>query len=40
MCDVFATVMDANITPENNTPDKVNKAGLWFEAEFPMLRQG
>ena len=40
MCDVFATVMDANITPENNTPDKVNKAGLWFKAEFPMLRQG
>jgi hypothetical protein len=40
MCDVFATVMDANITPKDNTPDIVNKAGLWFKAEFPMLRQG
>jgi hypothetical protein len=40
MCDVFATVMDTNINPKDNTPDIVNRAGLWFRAEFPILRQG
>jgi hypothetical protein len=40
MCDVFATVMDANITPGDKTSDTVNKGGLWFNAEFPILRQG
>ncbi|KAH7378238.1 hypothetical protein BKA66DRAFT_550652 [Pyrenochaeta sp. MPI-SDFR-AT-0127] len=40
LCDVFATVMDSSITPKNKTFNTVNKAGIWFKTEFPMLRLG
>lgn len=40
MCDVYAMVMDANITPRQNTFDAVNKAGIWFHSEFPVLQRG
>ncbi|KAH6864945.1 hypothetical protein BKA58DRAFT_235592 [Alternaria rosae] len=39
LCEVFATVMDASIGPGANTPGYVNKGGLWFQAEFPVLRE-
>lgn len=40
LCDVFATVMDSGITPETNSFDYVNKAGIWFTMEFPTLQRG
>lgn len=40
LCDVFATVMDAGITPKSKTFDAVNKAGIWFKNEFPALQRG
>lgn len=40
LCDVFATVMDASIAPNNKTFNTVEKAGIWFNTEFPMLQKG
>lgn len=40
MCNVYATVMDANIGPQNRTFDAVNKGGIWFTREFPTLIKG
>lgn len=39
LCEVFATVMDASIGPGADTPGYVNKGGLWFQAEFPVLQE-
>ncbi|KAI4953058.1 hypothetical protein J4E86_006597 [Alternaria arbusti] len=39
LCEVFATVMDASIGPGADTPGNVNKGGLWFQAEFPVLQE-
>ncbi|KAI4622283.1 hypothetical protein J4E83_005025 [Alternaria metachromatica] len=39
LCKVFATVMDASIGPGTDTPGYVNKGGLWFQAEFPVLQE-
>jgi hypothetical protein len=39
LCEVFATVMDASVGPGADTPGYVNKGGLWFQAEFPVLQE-
>lgn len=41
MCDVYALVMDKNITPLTEKAfDVVNKLGIWFNDEFCALQRG
>ncbi|KAL1608294.1 hypothetical protein SLS60_003234 [Paraconiothyrium brasiliense] len=40
LCDIYAMVMDNNVTPTSVACDVVNKMGIWFNGELPALQRG